>query len=158
VSSKEVTIRPFTSKDAAAFCRLNEEWITKYFAVEEEDRLVLNDPESHIIRKGGHIFMAFVDDVTAGCCALIAMKPGVFELAKMAVAVPFQNRGIGRKILTYTINQARLIGANSLFLGSNTKLANAIHLYEAHGFRRLKADEAPCYPYTRANVFMDLRL
>ncbi len=158
MNTRGVDFRVFTSKDAEAFRHLNEEWITRYFGMEEEDRLVLNDPEAHIVKKGGHIFMAFADQDTAGCCALIAMKPERFELAKMTVAHQFRGQGIGRKLLEYTIDQARLVGAKSLFLGSNTRLADAIHLYEAFGFRHLSRGEAPASPYSRANVFMELDL
>ena len=102
--------------------------------------------------------MAFVAEVAVGCCCLIPMEAGVFELAKMTVATPFRGKGIGRKILTYTIDQARSLGARKLFLGSNSRLADAIHLYEAHGFRHLKPEDAPSSPYVRANVFMEMHL
>jgi GNAT superfamily N-acetyltransferase len=158
VTSDEIEIRSFEEKDAEAFRTLNEEWITKYFSLEEADRLVLNDPLEHIIRQGGNIFMAFRGLEPVGCCALIKMETGGFELAKMAVAESSRRQGIGRKLLAYTINQARILGAKSLFLGSNTKLADAIHLYEDFGFRHLEPHEAPSSPYSRANVFMDMKL
>ncbi len=154
----EVDIRPFTVADAPAFRTLNEDWINEYFGLEEEDRLVLNDPVAHVLRPGGHIFMAFVDEVAVGCCCLIPMEPGVFELAKMTVATPFRGKSIGRKILAYTIDRAKSLGATRLFLGSNNKLADAIHLYEAYGFRHLKPEDAPSSPYVRANVFMEMNL
>ena len=36
------------------FKRLNEEWISTYFCLEESDILVLNDPQKHILNKGGN--------------------------------------------------------------------------------------------------------
>lgn len=158
MNSTEVEIRSFTPQDADAFRILNEEWITTYFGMEEEDHFQLNDPESHILKPGGHIFMAFLNGEPVGCCALIPMKAGVFELAKMAVAPGFQGHGIGRKILAHTIDEARRRGAKRLFLGSNRKLGSAVHLYESLGFRHLKPEEIPPSPYTRANVFMELDL
>ena len=158
MNSTEVEIKAFTPQDADAFRILNEEWITTYFGMEEEDHFQLNDPESHILKPGGHIFMAFLNGKPVGCCALIPMKAGVFEFAKMAVAPGFQGRGIGRKILAHTIDEARRWGAKRLFLGSNRKLGSAVHLYESLGFRHLKPEEIPPSPYTRANVFMELDL
>ena len=158
MNSTEVEIRSFTPQDADAFRILNEEWITTYFGMEEEDHFQLNEPESHILKPGGHIFMAFLNGEPVGCCALIPMKAGVFELAKMAVAPGFQGRGIGRKILAHTIDEARRWGAKRLFLGSNSKLGSAVHLYESLGFRHLKPKEIPPSPYARANVFMELDL
>jgi predicted N-acetyltransferase YhbS len=158
MSALQIEIRPFQPKDAGAFRALNEDWITKQFGLEQADRLVLEDPEGRIIGPGGHIFMAFDSQGAVGCCALLAMEPGKFQLAKMTVAESHRGRGIGRKILTYAINEARLLGAKSLFLGSNAKLADAVHLYEAFGFRHLQRHEIPPSPYTRANVFMELAL
>ena len=156
--SVKIEIRPFTIADAPAFRTLNEDWINEYFVLEEEDRRVLNDPVAHILRPGGHIFMAFANEVVAGCCCLIPMESGVFKLAKMTVATPFRGKGIGRKILAHTIDQAKSLGARKLFLGSNSRLADAIHLYEANGFRHLKPEDAPPSRYKRANVFMEMYL
>lgn len=155
----EIDIREFQPADAEAFRRLNKEWITQFFTIEEQDRLVLEDPERHILEPGGRIFFAFAADQAVGCCALIPLaQPGVFELAKMAVSPEWQGCGIGRRILEYTIRQARTMGAKSLHLESNSALANAIHLYESLGFVHQAPESHPPSPYARANVFMDLEL
>jgi putative acetyltransferase len=152
-------IRPFQEGDASAFRQLNEHWIKKYFALEEHDHIALGDPENNILRLGGHIFMAVTDSgEPVGCCALIPLRPGVFELAKMAVAEHCRGCGIGRKLLQYTLDQAKTLGAKCLFLGSNTKLASAVHLYESVGFRHLPPESLPPSPYVRANVFMSMDL
>jgi hypothetical protein len=43
-------------------------------------------------------------------------------------------------------------------LGSNTRLKNAVHLYESVGFRHVPPERVPAVPYTRANVFMEMQL
>jgi putative acetyltransferase len=45
-----------------------------------------------------------------------------------------------------------------LFLGSNSKLENAVHLYESVGFQHVPPERLPPNPYTRANVFMEMSL
>jgi GNAT superfamily N-acetyltransferase len=157
-SVTDLQLRPFEPGDADAFRDLNEAWIRKYFGLEEPDYLTLRDPIRNILQPGGHIFMAIVDGRAIGCCALIAEEPGVFELAKMAVAEEYRGRGVGRQILVYTIEQARALGATLLHLGSNRKLANAVHLYEALGFRHLPPERVKPSPYARADVFMELHL
>jgi putative acetyltransferase len=154
-----VEIRLFqTSEDAAAFRSLNEEWITRYFTLEPMDRENLNDPEGRILRKGGRIFMADWGGQVVGCVALIPMENGVYELSKMAVAPVRRGLGIGRKLLQHAIAEARRMGAKSLFLGSNSRLENAVHLYESVGFRHVPAELLPEMHYERANVFMELPL
>jgi putative acetyltransferase len=148
--------------DFTAFRTLNEEWISRYFTLEPKDRETLGDPEHAILLKGGHIFMAFADSEPVGCVALIPMgnvvDNGVYELSKMAVSPRLRGLGIGRTLLEHAVTQARVIGARSLFLGSNTKLANAVHLYESIGFRHVPPASLPPMPYARANVFMELPL
>ncbi len=144
--------------DCLAFRTLNEEWITKYFVMEKKDHETLSDPENAILKKGGHIFMVYVEKAPVGCAALIPMEDGVYELSKMAVSPALRGQGIGRKLLEYAIAQARQIGAKTLFLGSNTKLENAVHLYESVGFRHFPPERVTPTEYTRANVFMDMEL
>jgi GNAT superfamily N-acetyltransferase len=153
-----VRVRPFQSGDEAAFRELNEAWIAKYFGVEKEDRIVLDDPVGQIIRPGGHIFIAVADEEPVGCCALKFMEPGVFEVAKMAVRERLRGYGIGRQVLEYTVEQAKRLGAKRLYLETNNSLQNAIHLYESVGFRHLPPERVHGSLYVRANVFMEMEL
>ena len=154
-----IEIRPLrTLEDARAFRTLNEEWISRYFALEKKDREVLGDPRGTILSKGGHVFMVYAGEEAVGCVALIPMSEGVYELSKMAVSPALRGLGIGRKLLEYAIEQAKVIGAKSLFLGSSKQLKNAVHLYEAVGFRHVPPADIPPMPYTRADVFMEMRI
>lgn len=150
------SLRP--GDDATAFRTLNEEWITRDFVLEQNDIETLGNPETFVLGKGGHIFMAYSGAEPVGCVALIPMGSGVFELSKMAVSPQCRGRGIGRLLLEHAIAQARTIGASSLFLGSSTKLPNAIHLYESMGFRHVDPATLPHMPYVRADVFMRMPL
>lgn len=158
-TSLTIEIRPLSiGDDASAFRILNEDWITRYFVLEEKDVETLSDPENTILRKGGHILMVYADDEPVGCVALVPMAGGVFELSKMAVSPRFRGRGFGRRLLEHAIEKAKAIGATSLFLGSSTKLHDAVHLYESVGFRHVPPETLPPNPYTRADVFMRLEL
>jgi len=156
--NQQITFRLFQEGDAEAFRELNREWIARYFKVEEQDLIQLDDPVGNILRPGGQIVMAIADGERIGCCALVFVKTGLFEVAKMAVSERYRGQGIGRRLLEYTIAQARRLGAHTLELASNTKLANAVHLYESLGFRHLPPERVEPSPYARANVFMVLNL
>ena len=158
-SLPQIEIRPLQAgEDATAFRTLNEEWITRYFTLEQKDREVLGDPEGKILKHGGHILMAWLGLQAVGCVALVPMGDGVYELSKMAVSPEMRGLGIGRRLVLEAITLAKGIGARSLFLGSNSKLQNAVHLYESVGFRHVPAESIPDLPYERANVFMELPL
>lgn len=158
VSLPPIHVRPFQSGDEVAFRELNEAWIAKYFTIEAAERPYLEDPVGNIIGAGGYIFMAVAGQVHVGCCALLPMEPGAFEVAKMAVTENLRGRGIGRKVLEYAIAYAKKIGATRLYLETNRKLANAIHLYESVGFQHVSPDQVIPSPYARANVFMEMNL
>ena len=145
-------------EDARAFKTLNEEWITRLFSLEDEDRRILDDPRVEIIDRGGRVLLARLDGMIVGCVALVAGLPGVFELGKMSVAPELRNQGIGRRIVTAAIEEARRIGAHSIFLGSSTRLPAAVHLYESLGFTHVPLQELGPLPYVRADTFMRLLL
>jgi GNAT superfamily N-acetyltransferase len=153
-----MVLRSFLSGDEFAFRELNEAWIAPIFGMEPKDYEVLSDPDTHILKKGGHIFIGLDGDRAVGCCALVPMEAGCFELSKMAVLESRRGAGFGRALIAYAIEQARVIGATRLYLESNTQLANAVHLYEAAGFRHLPAERVRRSPYARSNVFMEMTL
>lgn len=152
-----IVCRTFRPGDESAFLHLNEAWISKDFTMEPADLAIISDPKGHILDPGGQIAIAERNGEAVGCCALIAIAPGEFELAKMTVAESARGSGIGRSLLLFTIEEARRMGAHRLYLESNTKAAAAIHLYEQLGFRHLPGPPHPS-KYARANVFMEMEL
>ena len=145
----------YTPAYQAAFRRLNEEWITRYFRMEEGDYKALDHPKEYILDKGGHIFMALYKGEPVGACALIRMEDGGFELAKMAVSPAAQGLGIGYLLGRACIDKARTLGARRVYLESNTRLKPAISLYHKLGFRKVAG---PPSPYERADIQMELVL
>ena len=157
-ASGEVTFRTMqTQADADAFRTLNEEWIVKLFRMEENDRRTLGDPWGSIVAPGGQVYLAGIGDRTIGCAALAPLGQGVFELAKMAVTPEARGQGLGRKLLSHVLQQARLLRGRAVVLGSSTQLQNAVHLYESLGFQHVAAADLPIH-YERATVWMKLEL
>jgi GNAT superfamily N-acetyltransferase len=73
----------------------------------------------------------------------------------MAVDESHRNLGIGKAMLAHVIGEARALGARKLTLETNSKLMNAIHVYESLGFTHLDPLLVEPSPYKRANVFME---
>ncbi|MFZ0594668.1 MAG: GNAT family N-acetyltransferase [Bryobacteraceae bacterium] len=156
--SSPIVVRDFQAGDEEAFRTLNEAWIARYFYLEDKDRETLREPHRYILSPGGEILMAIRNGERVGCCALLALPDGSFEVAKMAVAESEQGRGIGRKLLEHVIDYAKARSIHRLYLETNSSLANAIHLYESVGFRRLPQERIHKSPYERADVYMEMIL
>jgi DNA-binding MarR family transcriptional regulator/N-acetylglutamate synthase-like GNAT family acetyltransferase len=151
--SSQVEIVDFKPGWQPAFRQLNEEWITKYFRMEESDHKALDHPQKYILDKGGHIYMALYKGDPVATCAIVPMDDGGFELAKMAVSPRAQGLGIGYLIGKACIEKARALGAPRVYLESNTALKPAINLYHKLGFRKAAG---PPSPYERCNIQMEL--
>lgn len=153
-----ISIRPFQPGDAAVFRSLNEEWIRRFFGMEAEDEHLLSDPERSILSRGGIILFAMDGERAVGCGALIPHGEREFEVGKMAVSPELRGGGIGRKLMLALIEKGREAGAQRLSLETNHVLENAIHLYEAVGFRHIPQERVVASPYARADVFMEMLL
>lgn len=159
MNSSTLTVTSMTTaEEAEAFRALNEEWISHFFTIEESDRKTLNDPFAAIVEPGGDVLIVRDGGEIVGCVALVRSSDDVFELSKMTVVPAARGKGLGRQLIEAAIERARQLGAATLFLGSNAKLANAVHLYEAAGFQHVSPEEIPLPPYARADVFMKMTL
>lgn len=154
---KEINIVSYKPCYQTAFKALNEEWINKYFKMEEADYKAVDNPEKYIIEKGGEIFVALYKDEPVGVCALLKMNDGHYdyEVSKLAVSPKVQGKGIGLLLGQTTINRAKELGGKSLYLESNTVLEPAIHLYKKLGFKKVSGHYTL---YQRCNIQMELAI
>lgn len=146
-------ILDFAPEFAQDFKALNEEWITRYFVMEDADIKSLGDPKGYILDKGGYILMARYNNEIVGTCALINEGNNIYELAKMAVSPKVQGLGIGKLLGEAAVLKAKQAGAVKLYLVSNRRLATALNLYKKLGF-----EEVPMPPsiYERADIKMEI--
>jgi len=136
------------------FIKLNEEWISKYFSLEEADEKLAANPY-RVIENNGYIFSLAEENQVIGVCALFNEGNGVFEIARMAVSPAHQGKGLGNTLIQTCISKAVKINAKKIYLVSNTKLQAAIGLYKKHGFVTVQTGQHPVY--SRANIIMELK-
>ncbi len=155
--SEKVQLVDFKPKYAEAFKLLNEEWISKYFKMEEADYKALDDPEEYILNNGGQIIVALYDHQPVGVCALLKMDSPTYdyELAKMAVSPKVQGKNIGFLLGQAALKKAEAMGAKKVYLESNTILKPAINLYHKLGFQKVAGHASP---YERCNIQMSVDL
>lgn len=151
------SVVPYRPDHAPAWRALNEGWIVEAgFVIEAKDQKVLGDADGAILAKGGHIFIVETDaGASVGCCSLMPMDDGGFELAKMAIAPECRGAGLSHLLMQACVDKATGLGASRLYLETNSALAPALRLYEAYGFEYLPVRETP---YARADVFMQKQL
>ncbi|WP_224746312.1 GNAT family N-acetyltransferase [Mucilaginibacter glaciei] len=151
----DLQIVDFEPKYQPAFKQLNQEWITTWFKMETNDHQSLDHPDDYILSKGGHIYIALYRNEPVGACALIKTENDAFEMAKMAVSPKARGKGIGYLLGRHCIEQAKQLGANKLYLESNTVLEPAIALYHKLGFKKITGIPSP---YERCNIQMEMDL
>ncbi len=146
----------FEPRHASAWKALNEAWISRHFAIEPADELVLGDPQGQILAKGGHIFMAEeASGEAVGCVGLKALEDGGFEVVKMTVTEATRGTGLGKQLMQACIDRARALGGPRLYLETNSALGPALGLYRAMGFTDIPEQDTP---YSRCDVWMELKL
>ena len=148
----------FQPEHAAAFKALNVAWISKLFAVEAKDLEVLDAPIAKVIDRGGHIIMAMDGDEAVGCCALMLLADGGFEVGKMAVADSHKGQGIGNGLMQACIDKALKVGAPRLYLETHSSLAPALAIYRRHGFVEITDPSRQTSGYARVDLWMELML
>jgi DNA-binding MarR family transcriptional regulator/GNAT superfamily N-acetyltransferase len=155
--SGKVTIIGYQPDYQQAFRDLNEQWISKWFKMEEADYKALDNPQGYILANGGHILVALYEGTPVGVCALIKMNDAEydFELAKMAVSPTMQGKNIGWLLGNAIVEKAKSLGAGKIYLESNTILKPAINLYHKLGFQKIAGRTTP---YERCNIQMALAL
>lgn len=151
-----LSIETFRPEHAAAWRSLNEDWLlASGYALEPKDQLVLADPQGVILDKGGHVFIAERDGAAVGCCSLMLMPDGGYEVGKMAVTEGARGLNLGRRLLEACEAAARAAEAPRLYLETNAAQTHAIALYRRFGFVDPPAQPTP---YARCNVWMEKRL
>lgn len=152
----EPRIIPFRPDHVEAWAALNTAWLREGgFDIEAKDRKVIGDPQGSILDAGRHIFMVERDGQAVGCCALMSMDDGGFEVAKMTVAPAARGLGLSRRLLEACEATARAAEAPRLYLETSSTLTVAARLYDSFGFVALPPRPTP---YARADVFMEKRL
>lgn len=155
-TAAHVSIQPYRPDHAAAWRSLNEDWLRAGgYALEAKDQLVLSDPQGAILDRGGHIFIAERNGEAVGCCSVMIMADGGFEVGKMAVTDGARGLNLGWRMLEACEAAARAAGASRLYLETNTAQTHAIALYRRFGFVDLPAQPTP---YARCNVWMEMPL
>jgi len=151
-----ISIESFKKEYISDFYALNKEWIEESWQLEESDINDLSNPEKYIIDKGGEVFFAIKNDKVIATAAMVYMKRGIFELAKMTVVQECRGLGVANKLMDRSIDFAKENNADKIVLITNSSLVIARNLYDKYGFKEIMLDSDKYGD--RGNVKMSLYL
>ncbi|HEX8745882.1 MAG TPA: GNAT family N-acetyltransferase [Pyrinomonadaceae bacterium] len=134
----DATIRAATNRDVErikqlVFDTLREHGLKPDPETTDAD---LEDIEESYFKRGG-IFEVLEDTEgnLAGTVGLYALDGETCELRKMYFAPKLRGRGLGRRVLERTVENARRLGFKTMRLETASVLEKAIRLYTRFGFK-----------------------
>lgn len=154
----QITVVEFDTNNQAhydAFKDINYAWINKYFKVEQGDLDSLENPKKYFLDTGGAILLACRGNEFLGATALKPIGNNSLELCKMGVSEAARGLGVGYEIGVAAIKKAKEIGAERVYLETNSGLSPALSLYKKLGFNYVQNFTSP---YQRADVAMEMYL
>jgi putative acetyltransferase len=104
----------------------------------------------------GRLLLAHHEDQLAGCVALRSLGDGICEMKRLYVRPSYRGTGLGRVLLDWIVDEAKLIGYAKMRLDTMPgKMDRAIEMYRRLGFREI----GPYYdnPHSTA-MYMELEL
>lgn len=104
----------------------------------------------------GRLYLAYSDEMLAGCIALRKIGDGICEMKRLFVRDEFRGKRIGIKLIEKLIGDAKQIGYKKMRLDTYPpKMGKAVRIYESHGFIEIP----PYYDNPHKGVlFMELEL
>lgn len=138
-----ITLRLIEKKDNAEIAAL----IRKVFREFKIDRpgTVYFDPTTDdlysLFQTPGSVYWIALDDnVIIGGCGIFptpALPEGCAELVKFYLAAEYRGKGIGRLLMSKSIDSARELRYSQIYLESMPELGKAISMYEKAGFKSI---------------------
>ena len=86
----------------------------------------------------GQLLLATVEGSVAGCVALRDLGDGVAEMKRLWVRPSFRRVGLGRRLATAIVDQARSIGYKCMRLDTIAFMTEAVELYRSMGFDEIE--------------------
>lgn len=160
---REYTIRPIEPRDDAAIARIIRTVLESFEMTGEgsaiRDREV-DSMNSAYSSPGSRYLVVERDGRTVGGAGFGCLNQGdgtIAELRKMYLLPEARGCGMGRRLLSAVLNEARLAGYKTMYLETIHKMAAARGLYESFGF---KPRESPlgCTGHTDCEIWYTLDL
>lgn len=107
------------------------------------DLLLLADPSEKLVKSylnKGICYTAAIDGETVGVVLIMETKASTMEVMNLAVKEEFQNKGIGKQLLLYVIEQIKKGDTKTIEIGTGNPGVVQMLLYQKCGFRIVDID------------------
>ncbi|KGT39255.1 acetyltransferase [Heyndrickxia coagulans P38] len=102
------------------------------------DLLLLADPSREMVMayaNRGECYVAEIEEKVIGVYILLPARPGIVELANVAVAKEHQGKGFGKRLVLDAIRRAGKRGFKTIEVGTGNSSISQLALYQKCGFR-----------------------
>jgi len=140
------------------FKKLNEDWLEDHLEITSHDRKILTDPYKQIIQKGGKVFILVSKGKVVGTYTLQNGNKEYCELSKFTIKEEYRGWKIGELMLEHAINNAKILGFESILLFTHPALKKATRLYKKRGFKEIHEYPGFDDPTGRCSVIMQLNI
>lgn len=137
-----MNIRPATNADAEAiktvvFSVLREYGLSPDADATDKD---LDAIEETYFQRGGYFAVVLENDRIVACVGLYPETSDTCELRKMYCLPAGRGKGLGKKLLEFSLGKARELGFSRITLETASVLKEAINLYQKYGFVAFSPD------------------
>ncbi len=134
--AKNVNIRNAVNLDSNEIKSLVFEVLTEYGLTpdpEETDK-DLNNIEQMYGANGGYFGVVEDEGKIVATVAIFKISPDTCELRKMYILPSQRGKGLGRKLMDFSLDKAKCLGFTRVVLETASPLKEAIGLYRRYGF------------------------
>jgi ribosomal protein S18 acetylase RimI-like enzyme len=133
---EQVTIRPFRGEDQQTVRTLVLAGLGDHFGeIDETMNPDLDDITATYVLPGHRVVVAEYGGAIVGAGTLVEEAVGIGRLVRMSVARGQRGRGIGRKLVSHLLDEARNRGYRRVLVETTDDWQDAIGLYRACGFQ-----------------------
>jgi len=157
-------LREIKEPDNIAVARVIRAVMTEFGAVGPGTSILdpeVDDMAKHFSKKG-HLFFVLTDPASkvvgvGGIAPLKNAKETICELQKMYLLPEARGKGLGKKMLEKSINAAKELGYQTIYLETLASMEKANALYKGFGFEKLETTLG-CTGHSACDTFYALRL
>jgi GNAT superfamily N-acetyltransferase len=103
----------------------------------------------------GALVLAYDGDIPVGCAGVRKLDAQTAELKRMFVDPAYRGHQLGHQLLVHALQEAKLLGYQTIRLDTIKQMQSAIRLYKSFGFGEIGPY---CYNPFEGAVFMEKQL